>query len=252
MAAAATVGSPSTPSAQPRMISAQPIQNAKPCSAEKRPASSARRTHRGDVTLELAQPGVERQGQRQRERVTERPCPVDGAVAHRVGLGGAPLQPQRPGGVRPAGDPGVGDVVERRAVPAAAALLGVGGDGMLQGPERLGQSSPRYTRTQPAARLAATVSWRLFRPGSERAEPIGDVEGDVVLGAQEVHPEDPVQRLEQLGHVAERVAEGEGSPIDVLDLGRAIATGGHQRCTEADEEGRAPARRGLGPREARE
>ena len=71
---------------------------------------------------------------------------------------------------------------------------------------------------------------------SEAGQAIGDVERDVVLGAQQVHAKDAVQRLEQLAHVAETVPERQRPGVDVLDLRRAVTASGHQRGTQADEE----------------
>ena len=122
-------------------------------------------------------------------------------------------------------------------MPAVVALSGVGGDGMLQCPEGNGfvvAAVHEHAPGRPARRHRER--WLLGSVG-EGAEPVSHIAGDRVLGPEEMHAEDPVQRLEQLGHVAEGIAEGKGPAVDLLDLSGAIPPRRHQRGAEADEEG---------------
>ena len=193
--------------------------------------------HGREVSLELPQPGVEREGQGQRERVAEARGPGDGVVAQGAGLPAAALEPERPGRVGLAGDGRVGDVVERRTPPSRRVVGGAGGHRVLEDPEGLGLVVPVVEERAPHGAAGRHRELRVLRARGQRDQAVRDIERDEVLGPHEVHPEDAVQRLEQLRHVAEAVTEGQRPTVDVLDLGRAVAPRRHQGRPEAHQQG---------------
>ena len=141
------------------------------------------------------------------------------------------------------------DEYARLVIPASATSLSAGtrrgsvlvggrrGDRVLQGAQRLRLVVAVVHEDTAEGPAGGDRELRGVGAGREAGQTVGDIEGDVVLGAQQVHAEDPVQRLEQLGEVADPVAEGERPPVDVLDLRRAVAACCHQWGTEADEQG---------------